>query len=294
MKPRTPAEYRALESRGNALLLNRADQGGYPTGSAFKPIVATAALEEGLVVPDEIVYDGGALTVGGVVFQNAGGAVNGAIDMSDALKVSSDVYFYRLGAEASAHGRRGQIQDWARSYGIETRPGLTFRPSRPACSPRPPGATVCFRKQSLHRASLDDRRQRQPQRRPGRPADALQLATAYAALANGGAVVTPHLGARIDAVNGRTLARIRPPPRRHLRISDLTRETILHGMERAAMEPGGTSYSVFEASRSRSRARPAPRSEARGRGPVVVRGDRTGGRAEDHRRRDCRGRRLRR
>ena len=85
-------------------------------------------------------------------------------------------------------------------------------------------------------------------------------------------MVTPHLGARIDAVNGRTLARIRPPPRRHLRISDLTRETILHGMERAAMEPGGTSYSVFEASRSRSRARPAPRSEARGRGPVVVRG----------------------
>ena len=39
----------------------------------------------------------------------------------------------------------------------------------------------------------------------------LQLATAYATLANGGAVVTPHLGARIQAAGGRTLARIRRP-----------------------------------------------------------------------------------
>ena len=43
--------------------------------------------------------------------------------MSDALKVSSDVYFYRLGVEASARGRHGQIQDWARSYGSDGGPG---------------------------------------------------------------------------------------------------------------------------------------------------------------------------
>ena len=57
--------------------------------------------------------------------------------------------------------------------------------------------------------------------------------------------MTPHLGARIEAAGGRTRARIRPAPRRRLKISEETRETILDGIGRAAMEPGGTSYSVF-------------------------------------------------
>ena len=248
VKPRTQAEYRALESRGNAPLLNRADQGGYPTGSAFKPIVATAALEEGLVAPDEIVYDGGALTVGGVVFQNAGGAVNGAIDMSDALKVSSDVYFYRLGAEASAHGRHGQIQDWARSYGIGEKTGIDLPGEQAGLLPTPAWRDRVFDKGSnpyIDRPWTTGDNVNLSVGQGDLQVTPLQLATAYAALANGGAVVTPHLGARIEAVNGRTLARIRPPPRRRLRISDLTRETILGGLERAAMEPGGTSYSVF-------------------------------------------------
>ena len=248
VKPRTQAEYRALESRANAPLLNRADQGGYPTGSAFKPIVATAALEEGLVAPDEIVYDGGALTVGGVVFQNAGGAVNGAIDMSDALKVSSDVYFYRLGAEASAHGRHGQIQDWARSYGIGEKTEIDLPGEQAGLLPTPAWRDRVFDKGSnpyIDRPWTTGDNVNLSVGQGDLQVTPLQLATAYAAIANGGAVVTPHLGARIEAVNGRTLARIRPSPRRRLRISDLTRETILGGLERAAMEPGGTSYSVF-------------------------------------------------
>jgi penicillin-binding protein 2 len=247
-QPHTRAEYDALEGRSDAPLLNRAAQGGYPAGSAFKPIVATAALEEGLVGADEIVLDGGSLTVGGVVFQNAGGAVNGAVDMSDALMVSSDVYFYRLGAEASAEGRHGQIQDWARSFGIGRRTGIELPGEQAGLLPTPAWRNREFREGG--NPYID---------RPWTTGDnvnlsigqgdlqvtPLQLATAYAALANGGAVVTPHLGARIQAADGRTLARIRPEPRRRLRISEATRQTILDGMRRAAMEPGGTSYPVF-------------------------------------------------
>jgi penicillin-binding protein 2 len=57
--------------------------------------------------------------------------------------------------------------------------------------------------------------------------------------------VKPHLGGKIIGVNGKTVERIKPPPQRHLRISDETRSVILDGLRRAAMEPGGTSYSVM-------------------------------------------------
>ena len=52
-------------------------QGGYPTGSAFKPITATAALEEGLIEPDTIFNDTGSFDVGGLVLHNAGGPRTG-------------------------------------------------------------------------------------------------------------------------------------------------------------------------------------------------------------------------
>jgi penicillin-binding protein 2 len=71
------------------------------------------------------------------------------------------------------------------------------------------------------------------------------MAVAYAALGNGGTVVTPHIGDDVESVTGRVLQEIQPGPRRHLDISPTTRNTIMTGLTRAAMEPGGTSYPVF-------------------------------------------------
>ncbi len=247
-KPHTRAEFESFENRADAPLLDRADQGGYPTGSAFKPITATAALEDGLIEPGTIIDDTGSLTVGTAVFHNSGDAVNGPIDMSDALKVSSDVYFYRLGLEARAHGRHGQIQDWARAYGLGHKTGIDLPDELPGLVPTPAWRNRVFRKHS--NPYID---------RPWTAGDninlavgqgdlqvtPLQLARAYAALANGGTLVTPHLGEAIERLGGGVVERIRPEPRGHLQISPPTRDTILEGMHRAAMEPGGTSDPVF-------------------------------------------------
>jgi len=247
-KPHTPEQYEALERESDAPLLNRADQGGYPTGSSIKPLIATAALEEGLITPGEIVDDPGSLVVGGAVFSNAGGAVNGPIDLTTALQVSSDVFFYKLGLEASAEGNHGQIQDWLHRYGLGRFSGIDLPGEQPGLVPTPAWRNRLYRKGS--NPYID---------RPWTAGDninlavgqgdlqvtPLQLATAYAALANGGKVVRPHLGGAVESASGEVLRRIHPKPRRQLPISDLTRSTILEGMRRAAMEPGGTSYPVF-------------------------------------------------
>ncbi len=247
-RPHTKAQYDAFGNRPGDPLVDRADQGGYPTGSAFKPITATAALEDGLITPSTIFDDTGSLDVGGLVVHNAGGAANGPIDMSTALQVSSDVYFFNLGLHASASGNGGQIQDWAFRFGLGRNPNIDIPNASAGLIPTPAWRNRVYR--SHENPYID---------RPWNQGDnvnlavgqgdvmvtPLQLARAYAALANGGTLVRPHLGGRIVDLNGDTVERIKPPPKRHLRISEETRNVILGGLERAAMEPGGTSYSVM-------------------------------------------------
>jgi penicillin-binding protein 2 len=247
-QPHTKGEYDAFGNRPGDPLVNRADQGGYPTGSTFKPITATAALEEGLIGPDTIFNDTGSLDIGGLVVHNAGGAAYGAIDMSTALQVSSDVYFFSLGLRADASGKGGQLQDWAFDYGLGRDPDVDIPGASSGLIPTPAWRNRTYQKSN--NPYID---------RPWNQGDnvnlsvgqgdvmvtPLQLARAYAALANGGRLVRPHFGGRIVDVNGKTVERVKPPPKRRLQISDETRSVILDGLVRAAMEPGGTSYSVM-------------------------------------------------
>jgi penicillin-binding protein 2 len=76
-------------------------------------------------------------------------------------------------------------------------------------------------------------------------ANPLQMAVAYGAIANGGKVVRPHVGLRIDDPQGRTIQEIDPPPRRELEIDAGWQRTIMEGLRDAAMAPDGTSYEVF-------------------------------------------------
>jgi penicillin-binding protein 2 len=247
-KPHTSEEYRALEAQPGDPLVNRAGQGGYPTGSSFKPIIATAALEEGLIEPDTIFSDTGSFDVGGTVLHNAGGAANGPVNMSDALKVSSDVYFYSLGLDAEVEGNHGQLQDWARRLGLGEKPAIDLPAQGAGLIPTPAWRNRLYEKGTnpyIDRPWTQGDNVNLAVGQGDLQVTPLQLARAYAAIANGGTLVRPHLGKRIEGLDGRTVERIRPEPERRLHISELTRETVLDGMERAAMEPGGTSYSVF-------------------------------------------------
>ena len=107
-------------------LLNRATQSAGPTGSTFKPITATAALQSGQWTTSDIYNDTGQFCVGTGGAQqcrhNAGHAVDGALDLTSALRVSSDDFFYNLGARLNEdpykHPNGGPLDTWAYKYGV--------------------------------------------------------------------------------------------------------------------------------------------------------------------------------
>jgi len=123
-KPITQKRYDALfGDDAGAPRFNRAIQGQYPTGSTFKPITALAALDRGLIDPGTQINDTGCIQIGEQERCNAKKEEYGAVDLSRALTVSSDIYFYRLGRSAF-YSDGDPIQDWARKLGFDRPTGI--------------------------------------------------------------------------------------------------------------------------------------------------------------------------
>ena len=85
-------------------LVNRAINGRYPPGSTFKQFTAAAGLRNGVISPSTQFYDPGVLIVKNEFnetitneYPNSGRRVNGLLNVSDALKVSSNVFFNIVG-----------------------------------------------------------------------------------------------------------------------------------------------------------------------------------------------------
>jgi penicillin-binding protein 2 len=236
---------RLSDPNNGAPLTDRAVQGGYPTGSTFKLITATASLESGLITPDTVQYDGGSLTVGGVTFKNAGGGGHGALALRQALTVSSDVFFYRLGLEANGAGDGLAIQRWARRLGLGRVTGIDLPGELPGLIPSPRWRDRLYKKRLTDRPWTPGDNINLAVGQGDLKADPLQMAVAYATVANGGNVVTPRLGLRIEDSAGRALQELDAPASRHVNIKPEFRQAILDGLRGAASAPGGTSAPVF-------------------------------------------------
>jgi len=225
-----------------APLVNRATEGAYPTGSIFKIITALAALENGQITPDEVVNDAGQIEVGTQTFQNAGGEAHGPVELRRALQVSSDVYFYLLGWDM---WDTNELQEWAHKMGIGRPAGLDLPEEGETLLP-----TRQWRDQ-LYKEELTER--------PWSAGDNIQLATgqgdlqtnplqmaiAYAALGNGGKIVTPHVGKEVEDAAGRVLKEFEPKIERRFHIDAGYRNAILEGLHLAAQEGDGTGAGVF-------------------------------------------------
>ena len=244
-KPLSQKRLNALSSEAlGKPLFNRAIQAGYPTGSTFKLVTATAALESGHITPDTVLNDPGSLTVGGVKFENAGGVVHGALALRQALTVSSDVFFYQLGQYMNEKGM--PLQKWGRQLGIGRKTGIDLPAEEPGRMPTPAWRDRWYKQGLTDRPWSVGDNINLSVGQGDLLANPLQMAVAYAAIANGGRVLRPRLGLRIEDAAGRAIQQLDAPTARRLKISEANRNAILEGLHGAANGPGGTSTPVFE------------------------------------------------
>jgi penicillin-binding protein 2 len=165
-------------------LQNRALQATYSPGSTFKIVVATAAMEEGLVTPDHRIYCNGGATFYGRRFQCWNKSGHGYIDMRHALEQSCNVYFYTLGQMLGVD----RIHKWGTALGLGQINGIDLPNELPGLVPSEawklrernekwyPGETISV---AIGQGQVN--------------VTPLSLAVMMMTVANGGSRYTPHL-----------------------------------------------------------------------------------------------------
>jgi penicillin-binding protein 2 len=112
-------------------LSNKAISGIYPPGSTFKPVVALAALEAGVLTPQTTFFCPGSFSLGNATFHCWKHGGHGSLRVRDAIKESCDVFFYntalRLGID--------RLAATARRFGYGAVLGLDIPGERPGLIP---------------------------------------------------------------------------------------------------------------------------------------------------------------
>ncbi len=237
--------------------LNRAIQGTYTPGSTFKLNTATAALNTGLITPGFSYYDSGTFKTPDClynsttcVFHDNAGEPTGTYDISSALTVSSDDFFYNLGylfyAKAAQYGQT-PIQDQAAQYSLGELTGIDLpgevqgrvdsQPERVklhAANPKAFPNTTWYTGENIEMAFGQG----------GTYITPIEQAVAYATFANGGTRYAPQVGAAVVSPSGKVVKRFTPQVTGHVPMSPADRQAMLAGFSGAVNSSDGTAYGV--------------------------------------------------
>ncbi|MFC5835181.1 penicillin-binding protein 2 [Nonomuraea insulae] len=264
----TAREYKALP------LLSQAVQGEWAPGSTWKVASAAAAVTAGYGLGATYDCPSG-YTVGDRVFRNFASADLGLMTMHGALVRSCDTIFYRLADELWQRGSDA-MQKTARGFGFGRPTGVDLPGEAAGAVPDAASKKALWRatrKESCRQAvdgypELADRGRaayltaiaRENCRGGGvwRGGDAanfsigqggvlvtpLQLARAYAAVANGGTLYAPRVGLRVVRPDGTTVKTITPPAAGRLPVSAATLRFIRQALTQVPRS--GTAEGAFK------------------------------------------------
>jgi penicillin-binding protein 2 len=253
----TEAEWAWLNDPANHLpLYNWAIQGQWAPGSSYKPFVAYATLMSGVMATDTVFHDSGGYVIPDCdssvdphcFRSNAGGAAYGSVTIDRALTVSSDAYFYNVGAQfwmqRDRFGGDEGMQAHLAQFGLGGDTGVALTSEASGTLPTPTwkrelgerigGDTVWHTGDSVNMAIGQGDVLVTP----------LQHANAYATLANGGTRYVPQVALRAQAYQtGEVTAEFAPEVAARVPLPPHVRQAIYDGLVNVPVS--GTAVSAF-------------------------------------------------
>ncbi len=235
-------DYKKLaDPQANRPLLNRAIQEQKAVASTFKVVDAVAGLEEGVIAPSTSFFCAGSFKVpissDDTVWNCWALDGHGNLDLVQAITQSCDVYFYNVGY--LFYQRKGtELADWAMRLGMGRPTGIDVPGEVVGRVPTPAWRRAYFESEvdklwtpgnsvnlSIGQGDLE--------------ATPLQLAVTYAAIANGGSVVQPHIGKKIVDAQGNMVRDFQTAKPRKVDISQSTLDVVRRGLYEAANSVDG-------------------------------------------------------
>ena len=199
-----PNQYRRASS---AVRRDRAVTDSFEPGSMFKTILLAGALEEGAVRPEELFYgENGALEVSGITIRDH--EKHGWLTVRQIMAQSSNVSAIKIGQKLG----KSLYYHYMSGFGFGTLTGMDLPGEAPGLIRRPRSWSA------LSLASLSIGQEIS--------VTAVQMATAFAAVANGGNLVRPHVVRALTTQDGTLARRVEPVVIRQV-ISPQTAQTVL-------------------------------------------------------------------
>jgi penicillin-binding protein 2 len=257
----TQAQLNALGAAQNDNAIN----GFYTPGSTFKLATATAALASGLITPGFLYHDTGRFVIPGCASGGLGcnplgdndGEAAGYINVTSALTVSSDTFFYNIGAmfwgQQSKYGET-PIQNAAAAYGYGERTGIDLPGEDAGDYARVDSPQVVAKEHAQYPTAYPDGQWFTGNNvelafgQGGTDITPIEQAVAYATFANGGTRYQPQIVSRIVTTSGKVVKTFAPKVIGHVTLSPADHQAMLQGFEGVVQSsnPLGTAYTSFQ------------------------------------------------